>query len=184
MWPGFEISTKWFTDGIFLNVDTVTKFTNTQNILQSITEMQEEYSNQQIVDYFKRDDSGNGYVVITTHNTKQYLVDGLTFSKTPKNTFIAWKNKDKQIETNLVDYFNLRYEIKLKDSNQPMLFVKQKDQTIYLPAEICYEANLPEDFTKDFSKVKKLQKYKITNPNDRVNRINTLMNTFEENEEF
>ena len=36
MWPGYETSTKWFNDGIFLNVDTATKFINTRTILEDI----------------------------------------------------------------------------------------------------------------------------------------------------
>lgn len=36
MWPGYETTTKWLNDGIFLNVDTATKFINQKTILDNI----------------------------------------------------------------------------------------------------------------------------------------------------
>lgn len=35
-WPGYEAQTKWYTDGIFLNIDTATKFINKKTILDEI----------------------------------------------------------------------------------------------------------------------------------------------------
>lgn len=31
-WPGYEACTKWYNDGIFLNVDTATKFINSRTV--------------------------------------------------------------------------------------------------------------------------------------------------------
>jgi hypothetical protein len=39
MWPGYECSIKCFNDGIFLNVDTSTKFVNKESILEKINRL-------------------------------------------------------------------------------------------------------------------------------------------------
>jgi len=36
MWPGYETATRLLNDGIFLNVDTATKFINTRSIYDEI----------------------------------------------------------------------------------------------------------------------------------------------------
>ena len=39
MWPGYEVATKKVTDGIFLNVDTATKFINMPSILDKVDDL-------------------------------------------------------------------------------------------------------------------------------------------------
>jgi hypothetical protein len=36
MWPGYETCTKWYNDGIFLNVDTATKFITRRTIFEDL----------------------------------------------------------------------------------------------------------------------------------------------------
>jgi PAZ domain len=119
-------------------------------------------------------------VVITEHNTRQYQTDDITFEKTPKNHFFKWRDNGVEVETNMVDYFQKKYKIRLIE-NQPMLVVNQRDGYIYLPTELCHSASLPADFTKDFRKVRNLQQCKISHPNDRHQRISTLMTKLKDN---
>ena len=52
MWPGYSPSVKLFTDGIFLNVDTATKFIQGKTVLDDIRGMERErYSKKEIIDY-------------------------------------------------------------------------------------------------------------------------------------
>jgi len=44
--------------------------------------------------------------------------------------------------------------------------------------ELCHEASLGKEFTKDKFKMKKLQEYKLNNPDDRFRRINSLIEKF------
>mmetsp|Transcript_34437 Transcript_34437/g.25529 ORF Transcript_34437/g.25529 Transcript_34437/m.25529 type:complete len:88 (+) Transcript_34437:306-569(+) len=32
-WPGYEFNTKWYADGIYVNIDTCTKFINSYSVL-------------------------------------------------------------------------------------------------------------------------------------------------------
>ncbi len=65
-----------------------------------------------------------------------------------------------------------------------MLVVNQRDGCIYLPTQLCHDANLPKDFTKDTRRVRNLQSCKISNPDERFNRISKLVGKLKENEEF
>ena len=56
MWPGYETQTVWFTDGIFLNADTATKFINTRTVLDDINGMfKDGYPKKEIVEWYARD---------------------------------------------------------------------------------------------------------------------------------
>jgi hypothetical protein len=65
--------------------------------------------------------------VITSHNSRYYQIDGLTFDVTPISHVFTWRNKhnENQVETtNMVVYFKKMYDIKISDK-EPMLFVKK-----------------------------------------------------------
>jgi hypothetical protein len=54
--------------------------------------------------------------------------------------------------------------------------VNFRDTRIYLPTELCREASLPENFTSDSRKMKDLQEYKISHPEQRFTRILSVIN--------
>ncbi len=66
----------------------------------------------------------------------------------------------------MIEYFKLKWGISIsqKDENQPLLIVNVRDEQIFLPPSLCYEASLPKDFTRDSRKMKALQDYKLSNP--------------------
>jgi len=59
--------------------------------------------------------------------------------------------------------------------NRKDKYETDKDQSIYLPTELCYEASLTKDFVKDTRKMRDLDQYKIKNPKDKVDRINQFI---------
>ena len=83
MWPGYETMTKSYTDGIFLNVDTATKFINKETVYHIIQDkLGKRYSKSEIENDYKPDNERR-MVIITNFNSKSYQIDGLTFSKSP-----------------------------------------------------------------------------------------------------
>ena len=64
----------------------------------------------------------------------------------------------------MLEYYKMKYNITIKDKDQPLLYVNKKDQTLYFPVELCNIATLPADFTRDARKMRDLQNYKISNP--------------------
>lgn len=50
----------------------------------------------------------------------------------------------------MAEYFDKQYNIQLKHEKQPLLFVNRRmGDRIYLPTELCQEASLPKNFTRN-----------------------------------
>ena len=60
------------------------------------------------------------------------------------------------MKTNILDYYRIKHGVNLRYPNQPLLICTEREQINFLPPEICYEASLGKDFTKDRFKMKKL----------------------------
>ena len=187
MWPGYTTQTKWCTDGIFLNIDTATKFVNSSTILEDIDYyMKEEgWTRDQVKAYYKpATEEDQRHVVITEHNSRQYQVDEVTFDKTPQNTMMTWKDKNKvEKTTNLVEYYKIHHKRDIPKT-QPMFIVRKRDQDIYLPTSLCHQASLPKDFTSNAQKMRNLQECKINKPDERVERIERLLEKIKDNKVF
>lgn len=84
----------------------------------------------------------------------------------------------------MTEYFYERYKIKLR-AKQPLLYVNYNSgDKVYLPAELCHEASLPKDFTRDTFKMREIQKYKICSPEQRKEKILRLVAKFTVDETF
>jgi hypothetical protein len=60
-----------------------------------------------------------------------------------------------------------------------MLYVnKREGERTYLPSEICHDASLPKDFTKDAFKMRQIQPYKIQLADNRMKKILKLVAEF------
>ena len=94
----------------------------------------------------------------------------------------AFKLKDGS-DVSMSQYFYDRYKKELYDK-QPLLFVNKPDGPIYLPAQLCNEASLPKDFTRDTRKMRDLQGYKITSAATRLEKIRKLVDKFNLDETF
>ena len=82
----------------------------------------------------------------------------------------------KRQKSDMINYMQLKHkqQIRREHENQPLLFVNYKDQVIYLPPSLCYRASLPDDFTKDSKKMKDIAGERISNPQERYDRIQSL----------
>lgn len=60
-----------------------------------------------------------------------------------------------------------------------MLVVHERDTSIYLIPSLCNLASLPKNFTSDSRKMRDLQEFKLSNPDQRFDRINTLIERFQ-----
>ena len=87
-------------------------------------------------------------------------------------------------KVNLAEYMERRYGLRLEswELNQPVLLLTQRGQEIHLIPSRCHEASLPAGFTRDANKMRELRTYMITEPKDRYNRINTLIEGFAKEE--
>lgn len=84
------------SDGIFVNVDTATKFLQSRTVLDDIYDMRRDrYSTTEIIAmYIPKDPEAKRLVVITLFNSRIYQIDGMTFELTPKTCTFTWTNRD------------------------------------------------------------------------------------------
>jgi hypothetical protein len=74
MWPGYSSEVKFLNDGIFLNVDTATKFISQRTVFDEVRAMQKDrYSNAEITEeLIPKDPDQQRIVVITLYNSRIY----------------------------------------------------------------------------------------------------------------
>lgn len=140
------------------------------------------FSDREIAKKFDSSDINQPRVtVISAHNSKSYQIDGLTYDYQPDTYMFQQKDGS---QASMSEYFFKRYNIKL-NPKQPLLVVNYKSgDNVYLPTELCHEASLPKDFTKDVMKMRDLQKYKITSAEERKKKILKLISKFMDDEVF
>ena len=120
MWPGYLTQSRLCADGIFLNVDTAARFIQKQTVLDFIRQqIGAGRSKQQIAAIY---DSSNQdtprKTIITTYNTKSYLVDGLDWEQSPRtHVFDVPDKKDKTKTTrmSMVEYLKREFNINIID---------------------------------------------------------------------
>ena len=185
-WPGYECQSMLSTQGIFMNIDCCTKFINQTTIYELVNGMFDDgHDDKEIKGMYDSSDTDRSRVtVITEHNSRSYQVDGLDLNLSPLTC--NFKMKD-GTPVNMKEYFFKQYKIKLHDK-QPLLYVNQtrgdKTERIYLPTQLCHEASLPKNFTKDQRKMRDLQQYKINDPNQRKRKILNLVSKFADDATF
>ncbi|TNV70912.1 hypothetical protein FGO68_gene12174 [Halteria grandinella] len=202
VWPGFSCEVQLVSDGLFLNVDAITKFLRRETILDMIDELYEqgfskEQVSQKLTPDFEDDKSSfddtrseNSFaeksrlVVITSYNSREYQIEGIEWQKNPKVYQFLYNKKDpitgntSLIMISLAEYMEERYKIVLKGNElkQPLLYLQHEGQKIYLVPSLCHVSKLPPNFLKD--KMRALRKFTITDVNTRFKEINNLVSTF------
>lgn len=114
-----------------------------------------------------------GLTVLTDYNNKTYRINDIDFTKNPKKTFNC-KEKDvsfmdyyytvsyisiaKENPINLSIFFLKKYNIRIRDPNQPLLISKAKDREIrggnsdiiILIPELCRATGLTDNMRSNF----------------------------------
>lgn len=78
-----------------------------------------------------------GKEIVTKYNNyKLYTIDKIDFTKTPSSVFIDYNNYN----LSLVDYYKTRYNITIKNLNQPLLIYRStfNKNDIFLIPELCF----------------------------------------------
>lgn len=125
-WAGYDATPKFCNDGLFLVVDTCTKFVQTRTLQDEIDDLTYEgWSKEDIEQEFLAKEGEKRVVVLTSYNPKTYQIDGLSFKITPKNTVFEWKRatrdrqnpdvivSEKVMKTSIAEYLDIVHGIKL-----------------------------------------------------------------------
>jgi aubergine-like protein len=165
IWPGYKINFKRFNSKFYLNIDTVSKVLRKDTVLDIINGVR----NQQTTNWeSKVRDELIGESIITHYNRQIYRIDDITFEKTPGSTFsLGTKGDEKTYET----YYREKYNITIKELNQPLLITRPKKgriKEIMLIPELCLMTGLTEKQRSDRTLMNQLNDLIKPNCNTRM----------------
>nr|AEX87963.1 Otiwi13 [Sterkiella histriomuscorum] len=189
MWPSYDTYVKILNDGIFFNSDCATKVFSSNTILDLINELRRDgCSHQEVCDeLLPKNNVNRRLVVISTYNSRTYQINDIKFDTSPSKYIFTFNLYDPETQQttqhtqNLAFYFEKKYGIKIPERhlNQPLLVVHENDQKVYLCPSLCKKVSLQKSFTSNSRKMKCLEDYKLSYPEQRYNRINTLIQRFQ-----
>ena len=82
MWPGYLVAVKSLNDGVFLNIDTATKFLGMDTVFDKIRALQKDKFSREEIKNRLLEENGP-LVVITKYNSKQYFINDINFELNP-----------------------------------------------------------------------------------------------------
>ena len=170
-YPGFTTSFMQTMNGSFLNVTLKNKILSTQTILEFINEMKKNKKSKEVIAKMLLERSFK-----TKYSNKNYIIDDITFDKTPSNTSF---NRDGHSIT-LINYYKEAHGIQIQDKNQPLIIVKRNGpqeqvNTLYFIPELCYLSGLDDAAIKNGKFMQALATYTKLKPYERVNKTNEFL---------
>ena len=132
---------------------------------------------------FKREVLGT--TVLTDYNNKTYRVDDVDFKSSP-NSFFTRKDGNVTYK----DYYESKYNLRIKDDKQPMLVSKPKardvrdgrDQVIFLVPELCRATGLTERMRANFQMMRAMAEHTQMDPEKRKGRLLDFAKRLQESE--
>lgn len=175
-YPGFTTSFMQTMSGSFLNVTLKNKILSTQTILEYIKELRGNRKTNDVIRNLLCERSFK-----TKYSNKNYIIDDVTFDKTPSNTTF---NRDGH-SINLINYYKEAHNIQIADKNQPLLIVKRNGpqeqvNTLYFIPELCYLCGLDDAAVKNGNFMKQLANYTKLKPYDRVSKTEEFIKLTED----
>ncbi len=100
VWPGYLSTSRLLADGYFLNVDTCTKFINSETVYERIQFFRKTMSDDQIADRYNSSNLDTPRVTVITRygpdKVRSYQVDGLDTKLTPNTYSFVVRGKGAQ----------------------------------------------------------------------------------------
>jgi hypothetical protein len=100
VWPGYLSTSRLLADGYFLNVDTCTKFINSETVYDRIQFLRKTMSDDQIADRYNSSNLDTPRVTVITRygpdKVRSYQVDGLDTKLTPNTYSFVVRGKGAQ----------------------------------------------------------------------------------------
>ncbi|KAL1117937.1 hypothetical protein AAG570_004251, partial [Ranatra chinensis] len=173
LWPGYLTSIRQHEDSILMCAEITHKVMRRETVFDLLNECvarnRGEWKNifqQAII----------GTVVLTEYNNRTYRVDDVDFDTHPGSKF-KLKNSE---ELSYMDYYHIRYELRIKNMHQPMLVSKAKPRdvragmttNIYLVPELCRLTGLTDEMRSNFQLMRALAEHTRVIPQNRIQKLN------------
>lgn len=184
LWPGYVTSIRQHERDILMCAEIATKVLRQDNVMGFLVEaMQRERVNYKQV--FQQ--GIIGCIVLTDYNNRTYRVDDVDWQSNPKTTF----DKKDGSKISYADYYQQRYNLKIKDLQQPMLISRAKDreiragmaETIYLVPELCRMTGLTDQQKSNFQLMKSVAEYTRITPGVRIQKLMDFSKRLNQNPE-
>ncbi|XP_044315488.1 protein piwi isoform X1 [Drosophila rhopaloa] len=173
LWPGYETSIRQHEKDILLCTEIAHKVMRTETIYDIMRRCSQNPSRHQ--DEFRL--NVLDLIVLTDYNNKTYRINDVDFGQTPKSTF-SCKGRD----ISFVEYYQSKYNIRIRDHNQPLLISKNRDKAqktnaselVVLVPELCRVTGINDNMRSNFQLMKAMGEYTRMNPNRRIDRLRTF----------
>ncbi|ALC39293.1 piwi [Drosophila busckii] len=173
LWPGYETSIRQHENEILLCTEITHKVMRTETVYDILRRTSHNPSR------FQEEFRVNvlGLIVLTDYNNKTYRVNEVDFSQSPRSTFHC-KGQD----VSFVDYYLQKYNIRIRDHNQPLLVSKNRDKAqkanadeiVVLIPELCRVTGLTDNMRSNFQLMRAMADHTRMVPSRRIDRLRTL----------
>lgn len=174
IWPGYITSIRQHEMDLLLCVETSFKVMRTETVYKNLRRFMRDYgpSYRQEFQQFII-----GTTVLTDYNNKTYNITDVAWNQTPATTFNTKKGP-----ISFATYYQQKYNIKIKDPNQPMLISKAKareiragmSELIALIPELCRMTGITPEMRSDFSKMRRMSEYTLQSPDARIKKLEAV----------
>ncbi|KAH8403084.1 hypothetical protein KR222_004302, partial [Zaprionus bogoriensis] len=173
LWPGYETSIRQHERDILLCAEITHKVMRTETVYdilrrgsQNPGRHQEEFRVNVL-----------GLIVLTDYNNKTYRINDVDFTQSPRATFNC-KGRD----VSFVEYYLTKYNIRIRDHNQPLLISKNRDKAqntnanelVILIPELCRVTGLTDSMRSNFQLMRAMSDHTRMNPSRRIDRLRTF----------
>lgn len=183
VWPGYVTAINEYEGGLKLCIDAKYRVMRMETIRDLITEIYKTKP-QNYKDYVAMEVIGAS--VLTRYNNKTYRIDDIAWDKNPMFIFLR-----KGIPTRIIDYYKQHWNLRIKDTEQPLLVHRAKEKsptgetqeklTLLVP-ELCFITGLTDNIRSDFRIMKDLDVITKVTPNGRRDIIKKFIQEIQENE--
>ncbi|BFF94970.1 protein piwi [Drosophila madeirensis] len=175
LWPGYETSIRQHEKDIMLCTEITHKVMRTETVYEILRRCSNNPSRHQ--DEFRV--NVLDLVVLTDYNNKTYRINDVDFAQTPKSTF-SCKGKD----VSFIEYYLTKYNIRIRDHNQPLLISKNRDKAqktnanelVVLIPELCRVTGLTDNMRSNFQLMRAMSDHTRMNPDRRIDRLRRFNN--------
>ncbi|XP_016945528.3 protein piwi [Drosophila suzukii] len=170
LWPGYETSIRQHEKDILLSTEITHKVMRTETVYDILRRCSQNPARHQ--DEFRV--NVLDLIVLTDYNNKTYRINDVDFGQTPKSTF-SCKGRD----ISFVEYYLTKYNIRIRDHNQPLLISKNRDsaqktnasELVVLIPELCRVTGLTDDMRSNFQLMRAMHGHTRMNPKQRIDRL-------------
>lgn len=177
LWPGYVTSIRQHEKDVLLCAEISYKVLRTETVYDLFRNSRStaEMTNAVV-----------GSIIITDYNNTTYRVDRIETTMTPKSTF---QKKGEAIS--YMDYYKTRYNIIIRDQDQPLLVSKAKARQVrggspeefFLIPELCRLTGITDQQRANFHLMKAMSEHTRVDPRNRQERLRDFNNRLHASED-